>query len=195
MRAGQRLPNSGPGAAATTQKINWPLPAPLARLEPYQYPVEIGAPLRELAPSSIAADERCRRSSALRAAWEIDVGRKVAFLGLPQTMASDRPVETIETHFSWVFLTDRYVYKLKKPLRGDGFDFDSMKPGAQFRRRRCGSIAAWPPTSILGSCHWLGSGHGLAIGGQGFVVDWLVKMVRLPAERMLDRRLLRGLAL
>jgi aminoglycoside phosphotransferase family enzyme len=28
----------------------------------------------------------------------------------------DRPraVEVVETHFAWVFLTDRYVYKMKK---------------------------------------------------------------------------------
>ncbi|HQU46254.1 MAG TPA: hypothetical protein PK867_25800, partial [Pirellulales bacterium] len=34
----------------------------------------------------------------------------------------DRPrqVSLIETHISWVFVTDRFVYKLKKPVR---FDF------------------------------------------------------------------------
>src|SRR5207253_4916599 len=35
-------------------------------------------------------------------------------------------------------------------------------------------------------------GGNLAIGGEGVVIDWLVKMVRLSAERMLDRRLARG---
>ena len=34
--------------------------------------------------------------------------------------------------------------------------------------------------------------RSLAIGGKGVVVDWLVKMVRLPAERMLDHRLACG---
>ena len=32
----------------------------------------------------------------------------------------------------------------------------------------------------------------LAIAGEGVVIDWLVKMVRLPAQRMLDHRLARG---
>jgi len=32
----------------------------------------------------------------------------------------------------------------------------------------------------------------LAIAGAGVVIDWLVKMVRLPAERMLEHRLARG---
>jgi uncharacterized protein len=35
-------------------------------------------------------------------------------------------------------------------------------------------------------------GCDLAISGKGIVVDWLVEMIRLPAERMLDHRLARG---
>ena len=27
------------------------------------------------------------------------------------------PIETIETHISWIFLTDRFAYKLKKPVK------------------------------------------------------------------------------
>ena len=36
-------------------------------------------------------------------------------------------VEAIETHLSWVFLTDRYVYKLKKPARLPHLDFSTLK--------------------------------------------------------------------
>ena len=62
----------------------------------------------------------------------VDISRKVAFLATPRVYAEQPTgVEIVETHFSWVFLTDRYVYKLKKPLRGDGFDFST----AQARRR------------------------------------------------------------
>ena len=35
-------------------------------------------------------------------------------------------IEAIETHYSWVFLTDTHAYKLKKPVQGDGFDFRSV---------------------------------------------------------------------
>src|SRR6516164_11518239 len=69
------------------------------------------------------------RGSAQR---EIGIDRKVAFLGSPMAYPEQPSrVERIETRFSWVFLTDRYVYKLKKPLRGEGFDFSS----ADARRR------------------------------------------------------------
>jgi len=132
----------------------------------------------------------CRRS----AQHEIGIECKVAFLGSP-TAYPEQPsrVELIETHFSWVFLTDRHVYKLKKPLRGEGFDFSS--PGARLRNaeeevrlnRRLARdvyIGIVPLT--------LERGCDLAIAGAGIVVDWLVEMVRLPAERMLDHRLPQG---
>ena len=35
-------------------------------------------------------------------------------------------VEALETHMSWVFLTDEYVYKLKKPVRYDHQHFGTV---------------------------------------------------------------------
>ncbi len=141
---------------------------------------------------SFGKDSRSRcRASATR---EIDISRKVAFLASSKAYA-ERParVEIIQTHLSWVFLTERHVFKLKKPLRGDGFDLSS----AQARRRNAETEVRLnrrlAPGIYLGVVRLTLSGsHRLAIGGQGVVVDWLVKMVRLPAERMLDRRLVCG---
>ena len=125
---------------------------------------------------------------------QICIDCRVTFLGSPAAYA-ERPsrVERIETHFSWVFLTDRYVYKLKKPLRGEGFDFSS--PAARRRnaeeevrlnrRLACDVYVGVVPLTLEAECD-------LAIAGAGVVIDWLVKMVRLPAERMLEHRLARG---
>jgi hypothetical protein len=92
-----------------------------------------------------------------------------------------------------VFLTDRHVYKLKKPLRGQGFDFTT--PAA----RRRNAEAEVRLNRRLAAAVYLGvvpltldRGGNLAIGGKGCAVDWLVKMIRLPASRMLDNRLARG---
>ena len=119
----------------------------------------------------------------------VDISRKVAFLATPRVYAEQPTgVEIVETHFSWVFLTDRYVYKLKKPLRGDGFDFSTAQA------RRSNAEAEVRLNRRLAADIYLGvvpltlaGGDRLAIDGKG-VVDWLVKMVRLSAERMLDRR-------
>jgi uncharacterized protein len=124
----------------------------------------------------------------------IEVDRKVAFLGSPAAY-TERPsqVERIETHFSWVFLTDRHVYKLKKPLRGEGFDFSSpiaRRRNAEAEVRLNRRLARDVYVGVVPLT--LETGCDLAIAGQGVVIDWLVKMIRLPAGHMLDRRLARG---
>jgi uncharacterized protein len=125
---------------------------------------------------------------------EIGLDRKVRFLGSPSASREHSSrIERIETHYSWVFLTDRYVYKLKKPLRGDGFDFTTpaarpRNAEAEVRLNRRMAAAVYVGIVPL----TLERGCDLAIGGKGCAVDWLVKMIRLPATRMLDHRLSRG---
>jgi uncharacterized protein len=123
----------------------------------------------------------------------VDIGRKVAFLGAT-TAYGENPsrVERIETHFSWVFLIDQHVYKLKKPLRDGGVDLSTLaarQRNAEEELRLNRRLAREVYIGVLPMT--LGEG-GLAIGGTGAVVDWLVRMRRLPAERMLDARLARG---
>jgi uncharacterized protein len=125
---------------------------------------------------------------------QVSVARKVMFLGSPAAYAEQPSrVERIETHFSWVFLTDRYVYKLKKPLRGKGFDFSSLaarRRNAEAEVRLNRRLAGLVYVGVVPLT--LARGRDLAIGGKGVVVDWLVKMIRLPAARMLDHRLAAG---
>lgn len=121
---------------------------------------------------------------------------RLAFLRLPSSYPQPTPdVEAIETHMSWVFLTRDYAYKLKKPIRHDIFDFRSLDARKHFcdeelrlNRRLAQDVylAVVPLTIDAGSC--------LHLEADGNPVDWLVKMVRLPAERMLDRMVRDGTA-
>ena len=64
----------------------------------------------------------------------IPMGEKVAFLKHRHSYPDNpKTVETIETHMSWVFLTDRFAYKLRKPVRFDYLDFSTIDA----RRRDC----------------------------------------------------------
>jgi aminoglycoside phosphotransferase family enzyme len=118
----------------------------------------------------------------------MDLQAKVAFLKQPQTYP-DHPsrVETIETHMSWVFLTEREAYKLKKPVRYDFLDFSTLAA----RKRNCGEEVRLnqrlAPGVYRGMAALTLDARGeVQIDGQGEIVEWLVKMRRLPAERMLD---------
>ena len=97
-------------------------------------------------------------------------------------------VEHVQTHISHVFLAGPYVYKLKKAVR---FPFVDASTAA-----RRGSLCEeelrlnWrlAVPIYLGVLPVTRERDGrLALGGNGAVVDRVVWMRRLPAERMLDR--------
>ena len=66
---------------------------------------------------------------------EVTLADKVDFLGAAKTYLGERPevVQARETHMSWVFLTDRFAYKLKKPVRHNHVDLRALDA----RRRNC----------------------------------------------------------
>ena len=73
------------------------------------------------------------RSDGARVA-QCSLESRVAFLSDPRSHApGTQRVEAIETHLSWIFLTERHAYKLKKPQRFDHYDLASVDA----RRRHC----------------------------------------------------------
>lgn len=119
---------------------------------------------------------------------------KIAFLANPATHgAGAAEVEVLETHWSWVFLSEERVLKLKKPLWRPWIDLRALaareancREEVRLNRRLTAGIYR----DVLPLCR---STEGcLSIGGDGMAVDWLVDMKRLPAGRMLDLLLRRG---
>ena len=120
----------------------------------------------------------------------IDLETKVAFLRRAEAYGDgSAQVEAIETHMSWVFLTDRFAYKLKKPIHYDRLDFSTAK----LRRFYCDEevrlnrrLAARVYRGTVALTMEADSAE-LALGGTGEPIDWLVHMERLPQHRMLSR--------
>jgi aminoglycoside phosphotransferase family enzyme len=114
---------------------------------------------------------------------------KVAALCNPE-IYQDRcqRVDTIETHMSWIFLTEHLVYKLKKPLLRS---FINLSRCADRRLNSWQELVLnqrLAPHVYLAVLPLTGGPRGtLQLNGAGPVVDWLVKMRRLPADLMLDR--------
>lgn len=116
--------------------------------------------------------------------------RKLAALRLPRAYPErTRRVTSIETHFAWVFLTERFAYKLKKPARQAGMDYRTLAARERGCREELRLNLSLSPDVYLGVIPLNAGPNGLRIGGTGRVVDWLVKMRRLPVRAMLDRRL------
>jgi aminoglycoside phosphotransferase family enzyme/predicted kinase len=118
----------------------------------------------------------------------------VAMLSRTDSYASrPRSVEMVETHISWVFLTDRYVYKLKKPVQFDFVDYSTP----QLRHQAClnevrlnGRLA---PGVYLGVLPITRNPRGrFQLNGWGDPIDWVVKMRRLPATKSLEALIVSG---
>lgn len=113
---------------------------------------------------------------------------KLEFLRHPAAYPDHPPaVEVIQTHMSFVFLTNHHAYKLKKPVRRESMDFSTpearridCEEEVRLNRRLAHDV-------YLGVVPLTMSRAGrLRVGGWGRCVDWLVQMRRLPADRMLD---------
>jgi len=122
--------------------------------------------------------------------------RRIAFLSDPASYPEGvRSVRAIETHMSWVFLTERNAYKLKKP-QGLGFDLDTVEAREAHCRTEVRLNRRLADDVYLGVVALRARPAGsLAMGGEGEAVDWLVWMRRLPGERMLDAMIRAGTAL
>lgn len=119
---------------------------------------------------------------------------KVASLMRPETYPEPTArVEAVETHMSWVFLTDRHAYKLKKPVRHAFLDFSTREAREAHCEDELRLNRRLAPDVYLDVVALNADPAGrLAIGGGGEPVEWLVRMRRLPRERMLDVTLGRG---
>ena len=117
---------------------------------------------------------------------------KVAFLRQPDSYRP-RPTEVIvrETHMSWVFLVDDDVYKLKKPVRFPYLDFSTLSRREQACRAEVKLNRRLAPDIYRGVVP-LTDTTGLALGGDGEPVDWLVHMKRLDERFMLDQLIADG---
>ena len=125
---------------------------------------------------------RCTAPLAGTSAW-------VDFLRQPGSYPEPTvTVDVRETHLSWVFLTERYAYKFKKPVRYPFLDFSTLA----HRRHNCEEEVRLnrrlAPDVYLGVVALTRDAAGvLALEGGGEPVEWLVKMRRLPDDCLLDR--------
>ncbi len=116
------------------------------------------------------------------------VDSKVAFLtqaeGYPDRTSA---VNVIETHMSWVFITDKYVYKLKKPVRQPFLDFSTLPARKHYCEESMRLNRRLAPDVYLDVVALTRDESGkLQVEGDGEPVEWLEKLQRLPQDKMLD---------
>ena len=116
-----------------------------------------------------------------------DQSRVIEFLTSPSTHGGVH-VDRIDTHTAILVLAGSRVYKLKRAVRFDYLDFSTPERRRHFcdaevrlnRRTAASLYRGVLPITREGS-------EGLALGGTGAAVDWVVEMNRFPQEGLFDR--------
>ncbi|KYH42809.1 MAG: kinase [Candidatus Bathyarchaeota archaeon B63] len=100
-----------------------------------------------------------------------------------------RYIKMLQTHISYIILTGKYAYKIKKPVDFGFLDFTTLEKRrfyceeeVRLNRRLCGDmyVGVLPVTISDGS---------VKIGGSGRTVEYTVKMRELPQEALMSRLL------
>jgi len=102
---------------------------------------------------------------------------------------SPRKVELVQTQMSFVFLTDNYVYKVKKPVNLGYLDYTTVDKRQFYCQREVELNRRLCPEVYLGVVPITRDKSDIFIEGQGEAIEYAVKMRRLPQEAMMDELL------
>lgn len=108
--------------------------------------------------------------------------------------ANERPttVELVETHVSWLFLTGRFAYKVKKPVDYGFLDFTTLERRRFYCEEEVRLNRRLSPDVYLGVVP-IGLHDGqFRVGASGAVSEYAVKMRQLPRDAWLSTLLDRG---
>jgi uncharacterized protein len=119
----------------------------------------------------------------------VELATKIAHLSKPENYPEPTTsVRRIDTHMSCVFVTDHYVYKMKRPIKLPFLDFRKLEDRRFFCEESLRLNRRLAPHVYIGVVPLtLESPDTLQLGGGGRPVEWLEKMIRLPHALMLDQ--------
>ena len=109
--------------------------------------------------------------------------------GLSQPEAyTERPsaVEVVQTHLSALFFVGSHVYKVKKPVNFGFVDYSTLEKRRFYCEQEVVLNRRLCPDLYLGVVGITAGPGGLVVEGAGTPVEYAVKMVRMPHDRMLD---------
>ena len=93
-------------------------------------------------------------------------------------------IELIQTHISFVFLTDKFVYKMKKAVNFGFLDFSTLEQRRLYCRKELELNRRLCPDIYLEVVPINQSGS-IKVEGDGETVEYALKMIRLPQEAIM----------
>ncbi len=95
-------------------------------------------------------------------------------------------IELVQTQMSFLFLTDDYVYKVKKPVNLGYLDYTTKEKRQFYCQREVELNRRLCPEVYLGVVPITRDRSAILVEGRGEVIEHAVKMRRLPQEAMMD---------
>jgi len=95
-------------------------------------------------------------------------------------------VELVQTQMSFVFLTDNYVYKVKKPVNLGYLDYTTLEKRQFYCQREVELNRRLCPDVYLGVVPIIQGKGAIYIEGEGKIIEYAVRMRRLPQDAMMD---------
>ena len=103
-------------------------------------------------------------------------------------------VRLIETHISWVLLTGKYAYKIKKPLDLGFLDYSTLALRKHFCEKEVQLNRHYTSQVYLEVVPLYGTETDPEFSSTGPVIEYAVKMREFPQEQLLNERLKNGSA-
>jgi len=98
-------------------------------------------------------------------------------------------ISLLETHISWVILTGRYAYKIKKPVDLGFLDFSTRKLRHHYCQRELELNRRFAPALYLAVLPIVRTRAGHRVEGTGEIVDYCLKMREFGPDQLLSQRL------
>lgn len=117
----------------------------------------------------------------------------ISFLSSQANLPGGGAVEVIPTHAAVVFLSGTDAYKIKRDVRYDYLDFSTLQKRRQALQRELELNAPTAPSIYRDVVAVTRDNRGqLQFGGQGPVVEWVLRMQRFDSANELDKVAERG---
>jgi uncharacterized protein len=101
-------------------------------------------------------------------------------------------IKVLQTHMSWILLTERHAYKIKKPVDLGFADFTSLEKRRYFCNEEVRVNRRLAPHLYLGVLPITGTCQSPVVGGEGEPVEYAVCMKQFPQRELLPHVLERG---
>ncbi len=101
-------------------------------------------------------------------------------------------IKLVQTHISFVILAGDYVYKFKKPVDFGFLNFSTLEKRSYYCEQELSLNRRLCPDIYLELISVTAEGDSFCLNGSGEVVEYGIKMARMPEEQMMSHVLAAG---